>query len=343
MTKKLSWKELGLHVMGAVAFLALPILFNPRPNDLNQLLHNFRTLQEVITYLLMIVFFYVNYYTLIPTFFFTRKYSKYTILAILCFVFVVLMPDLLTPEPPPELHFPSPFPDRDRPRPIINIMHFGQNLFLFLIVLFFSLMARMSNRWKQAEKDRFNAEIAYLKAQINPHFLFNTLNGIYALALQKSNDTASAVVKLSNMMRYVLTEASAEWVSLDKELEYLKNYIELQHLRFGNSLQLNLSITGDASGKQIAPMLIIPLIENAFKYGVSPEELSEITLHISIEQTQINFTVVNKKVNVRVVEKTGLGLQNVRQRLALIYPNLHEFTVTDTSIDFTASLTLLQL
>jgi sensor histidine kinase YesM len=201
-------------------------------------------------------------------------------------------------------------------------------------------MVRIRNRLKTSEKEKLNAEISFLKAQINPHFLFNSLNGIYALALLNSTDTAPAIVKLSNMMRYVLTEASAELVSLQKEIEYLKNYIELQQVRFGDSLKLTFTKQGDAHGKSIAPMLVIPLIENAFKYGVSPEEPSFIKIDISITGNTVHFNIENKKVNIHLVEKTGVGLKNTRMRLDLLYANRYSFNIQETEAQYTVSLTL---
>jgi hypothetical protein len=358
MVKKLSWREIGLHALGILCFLSLPVfpmLFNPRTTgmDMREMFKNFMTFPVVITHCLMVVFFYINYFKLIPEYYFTGKRIQYTALVLTCFL-VVILPNIILPSQPrllPAINNSSNFTHppgfnlnelspRSAP-PLINVMFLVQNLFLFLVLLFFSLVIRINGRLKATEQERLNAEISYLKAQVNPHFLFNTLNGIYALALQKSGDTANALVKLSNMMRYVLTEASAEMVPLEKEMEYLKNYLELQQIRFGGSLTLNFQVRGDTSRKSITPLLIIPLVENAFKYGVSPEEKSEIIIEADCEPSMVRFVISNKKVNVRTVEKTGLGLENVRKRLVLIYPNRHELNIAETNLNYTVSLTLL--
>ena len=130
-------------------------------------------------------------------------------------------------------------------------------------------MLKINSRLKLAEKEKVNAELSYLKAQINPHFLFNTLNSIYSLAIEKSDYTATAVVKLSSMMRYVITDASHKFVPLEKEINYISNYIELQKLRIDSSIKLMYTVTGDISDKKIAPLVLISFIENAFKYGVN--------------------------------------------------------------------------
>jgi LytS/YehU family sensor histidine kinase len=196
---------------------------------------------------------------------------------------------------------------------------------------------KMSNLWKQTQKEKLDAELLYLKAQINPHFLFNTLNSIYSLAIVKSDMTASAIVKLSGMMRYVLSEAHLETVSLQKETAYISDYIELQKLRLTESANLHFILTGYNTGKQIAPLLLIPFIENAFKFGVNPEKKSEISIHIDIEESHLFLFVKNDKVN-DSAEHNGLGIANTQSRLQLLYPGKHELNITDTENQFSVSL-----
>lgn len=191
-------------------------------------------------------------------------------------------------------------------------------------------------------RDKLDAELSYLKAQINPHFLFNTLNSIYSLALQKSDDAANAVVKLSGMMRYVLTESQRESVSLEKEINYIKDYVELQKLRLGNAVRLDFNISGNAAQKQIAPLLLIPFIENAFKHGVNAEENSEIKIEINVTESAVNLFVKNNKVNVDNTTdvKTGLGVENTKNRLILLYPDKHHLTIDDNPLSFAVSLSI---
>ncbi|HRD40256.1 MAG TPA: sensor histidine kinase, partial [Bacteroidia bacterium] len=185
-------------------------------------------------------------------------------------------------------------------------------------------------------------ELSYLKAQINPHFLFNTLNSIYSLAIQKSDETANAVVKLSGMMRYVLTESQNEFVSLQKELDYINNYIELQKTRLDSTIKLHYTITGTTTGKAIAPLILIPFIENAFKYGVNAEENSEITIEISVNEAAINLFVKNNKVSIRPdpENRSGLGIENTKSRLLLLYPGKHYLNIDDNSASFSVSLSI---
>jgi len=179
-------------------------------------------------------------------------------------------------------------------------------------------------------------EISFLKAQINPHFLFNTLNSIYSLSISKSDAAPDAVVKLSNMMRYSVSEANQNFVSLSKEIEYISNYIELQRLRVTDKIKINYEISGDVEGKQIAPFLLIPFVENAFKHGVNSEEDSDIGIKIDIGSDGLLLKVANKKVTVHIGKDTGIGLgiETTRKRLRLLYPGRHKLDITDNNDSF---------
>jgi len=236
----------------------------------------------------------------------------------------------------------------DAPRPPLKpgggsfLMEISHHIFLFLVVVFFSLILRIGARWKQTEKEKLNTELSYLKAQINPHFLFNTLNSIYSLAIEKSDYTASAIVQLSGMMRYVLSESHNDFVPLEKEIIYLNNYIELQRIRFGNSIKLVFAVNGSAAFKKIAPLVLIPFVENAFKYGVNAEEDSDINIQVDIGEENLHLQVFNKKVRVLQAtdDKSGLGIENTKKRLQLLYPDYHRLLIHDNENDYFISLTL---
>ena len=215
-------------------------------------------------------------------------------------------------------------------------------LFLFLIVLVFSLMLKINVRLKQSEKEKLDAELAYLKAQINPHFLFNTLNSIYSLAIIQSDNVASSIVKLSNMMRYVLSESSSDYVSLEKEIEYIQNFIELQQIRFGSFIQFECTITGDHKNKTIAPLILIPFIENAYKHGVNAEDNSIINIKIDTTENQLFLFVKNNKVFVQrsAESESGVGVQNTKNRLQMIYPGKHKLQINNTEKEYSVSLTI---
>jgi len=204
----------------------------------------------------------------------------------------------------------------------------------------FSLMVRIHNRWKQSEKEKLKAELSYFKAQINPHFLFNTLNSIYSLAIQKEENTADAIVKLSGLMRYVISDASHDFVTLDKEISYINDYIELQKLRYGQTVEIDYTPCNPRPGMMIAPLLLIPFIENAFKYGINPESLSRIEITMQLKQSELHLHVYNQKAFSRDDSEAvgGLGMKNTRQRLSLLYPDKQKLFIENTKTDFTVDL-----
>jgi sensor histidine kinase YesM len=166
------------------------------------------------------------------------------------------------------------------------------------------------------------AELSMLKAQINPHFLFNTLNSIYALAIRKDEKTADAVVQLAELMRYIMNNANDNTIDLDKEINYISNYISLQRARLGETVRIDYHVNGKAIGEKITPLILISFIENAFKHGVNPDENSEIEVRISIDGHQLQLMVRNNKVR-SVHNEGGIGMKNTRARLQMLYAGRH--------------------
>lgn len=292
----------------------------------------------------MLVFFYLNYYLLVPRIYFPKKYSLYILLVILAFIMITGFPNILFPASPgPEMHGPPPH----RPDPPgwteSVFRHVSHNLFLFLVVLFLSMMLRIRDQWKILREEKLSAELSYLKAQVNPHFLFNTLNSIYALSIEKSDYTPAAIVKLSGMMRYVLSESAHTHTSLENEIRYIGDYITLQKIRFGNTLHIDYRAEGNTDGLNIAPLLLIPFIENAFKYGVSPEENSRIQVHITVQIPAITMTVINRKIQVSGQEapESGTGIANARKKLELLYPGKHTLKIDNGKEEFQVLLRIL--
>jgi len=212
----------------------------------------------------------------------------------------------------------------------------------FMLVFSLSFFLRINQRLSYIQSEKLKTEVSYLRAQINPHFLFNTLNSLYALALEKSDSAPEAILRLSSMMRYVVTESGRDRVALENEINYLKNYISLQRLRMDDSTLLTFTTSGRMTGKHISPLLLIPFIENAFKYGLNPEEDSAISIHINVSDTVLEMKVTNNKViiNLPPEEQSGHGLNNTRQRLVYLYPEKHKLTIFDTAQHFDVQLIL---
>ena len=193
---------------------------------------------------------------------------------------------------------------------------------------------------KNLQSEKLTAELAFLKSQINPHFLLNSLNNIYSLAYKQSPKTPEAVLKLSEMMRYMLYESNDKQVELAKELRYLENYIELQKLRFKDQVYINFSVSGDYSGQTIAPLILIPFVENAFKHGLATDAGNPITISITTAEKKLSFRLRNKKSKLNKDETGGIGLQNVIRRLDLLYPRQYHLQVDDTEQVYQCELQL---
>jgi len=204
-----------------------------------------------------------------------------------------------------------------------------------------SISIQTASRLRQIETNQLQAELRQLRAQIQPHFLFNTLNSIYALALRNDDHTADTVVKLSEFMRYTIRDAHHDRVPLTNEIDYIGNYIDLQKARLRDAVTVDYQLDGQVRALQIAPLLLFSFIENAFKYGVNPEANSLIGIHIVIDSNQLQFDVINNKVPISQVEpSTGIGLQNARMRLQLLYPDTHTLRIDDTATRFHVNLHL---
>ena len=193
---------------------------------------------------------------------------------------------------------------------------------------------------RDLENQRLSAELAFLKSQINPHFLFNSLNSIYSLAYQRSETTPEAILKLSEIMRYMLYECNDNKVDLASELQYLQNYIDLQKIRFGNKAFIDFKIDGKVETQQIVPLLLIAFIENAFKHGVASNPQTPIRLLIEVDEAHLHFFMQNKKHTNNRDESGGIGLNNVKRRLDLLYPGKYNLDIRDERDTYTVELSL---
>ena len=219
---------------------------------------------------------------------------------------------------------------------------------IFVLIMAFSLALRSVEQWQITEKrailaeaDKAIAELSFLKAQINPHFLYNTLNNIYTLSIIGSEKTSESIMKLSNIMRYVTDEAEADFVPLSSELNCVSNFIDLQKLRLGKMVTLNYVVIGEPLGHRISPLLLMTFIENVFKYGLSNHEPAKIDILITIDDDHVNFHSQNQVFNYkRHSERSGIGILNTRKRLDYLYANKYELTINNEDSLFTVDLIL---
>jgi hypothetical protein len=350
---KWSLQKILIHTLCWTAFLALPLIVSPKFSFFKPLPAGDPEIRNLISSVLMILFFYANYYYFIPEFYHKKRYIVFAAVSIACFAVTISLPSLIYPEHRefhhhlmPKIPFDGMMPPPDGFRPMehsfrFEIFQFESSFLKFLIVFVLSMLLKTRRLWEQARIEKQITELSYLKLQVNPHFLFNTLNSIYSLALDKSDKTPEAIVKLSELMRYVTGEVNDDFVSLSKEIQYIKNYIDLQRIRLEDTATIEFTIHGDCNNDKIAPLLLIPFIENAFKFGVNPEAVSLVKVNLSVESHRLNLLVFNKKVrhnSAAIGSKSGLN--NVMKRLDLIYPGLHTLSIGDTDHDYTVELNL---
>lgn len=210
-----------------------------------------------------------------------------------------------------------------------------------MIIRFFKLWTIKQQDWLRAQQEKATAELQLLKSQVHPHFLFNTLNNIYAFSLEKSSKTPDLVLKLSSLLSYMLNDCKTDEVLLEKEIEIMKNYVDLEKERYGNRIDISLNIEGDIQNKQIAPFLILPFIENAFKHGTS-EQLNRVwlSIDIAVKDNKLMCKIANSKNRVNGVNNHGIGVQNVQKRLSFLYPGKHGIKLSDEGDLFVVSLWL---
>jgi two-component system LytT family sensor kinase len=285
--------------------------------------------------------FYLNYLLLIPLFLDKKRYSYYfAAVAVVLLVYgfgkygvaLVFKEIVLMHEKGHYVHF---------------WQYFLSTIFTSLLFLVLSAALKFTVDWvlneriqRDLENQRLSAELAFLKSQINPHFLFNSLNSIYSLAYQRSETTPEAILKLSEIMRYMLYECNDNKVDLEKELQYLQNYIDLQKIRFANKAYIDFKIEGKVEDQQIVPLLLIAFIENAFKHGVANNPLTPIRLLIDVEEAHLHLYIQNKKHNNNRDASGGIGLNNVQRRLNLLYPGKYNLDIKDETDTYTVELSL---
>jgi two-component system LytT family sensor kinase len=328
MNNKINFKsrysQLLIHSLVWLFFLSFPFLF------FNDDITFSRLTEHLFRSLLLVVLFYTNTQLLIPKILSKNKIGLY-ILSVFVVIAIYLLVCSLS-----EIVQQYIF---DLPRFHRYFFHFPRAFFAALFIFGLSTSYKMTIEWlrserqkKELETEKLSSELAFLKSQINPHFLFNTLNNVYSLAFKKSDDTPEAILKLSKLMRYMLYESNEKQVFLSKEIDYLHNFIDLQKLRLSEKVEINFIVEGDVEGRLIEPMLLIPFVENAFKHGISYVDYPAISIHLKLNESDLVFKVENTISNTYSPEMTdsGIGLANVKRRLNLLYPDKHKLHIKDS-------------
>jgi sensor histidine kinase YesM len=220
----------------------------------------------------------------------------------------------------------------------------GSVLAIPVIVKVVEYLSRIQQREQTLAREKLEAELRLLKNQVQPHFLFNTLNSLYALTLKKSDKAPDVILRLSDLLRYMLYETNAPQVELEKEVECIKSYIELEKIRYGGRIDLSFNLWGETDGKTIAPMLILPFIENSFKHSTRGfDEGAWITIELGVREEELVLKVENSLSDEAELQDSvqgGIGLQNVRRRLDLLYPDRYKLDINQGDDSYEVFLNL---
>lgn len=223
------------------------------------------------------------------------------------------------------------------------------NTYGVLVFFALSFSIRFIKKWQdderlksELEKEKIKSELGFLKQQINPHFLFNSLNSIYSLSISKSDKATDSILKLSSILRHVLYESEKKQVLLKDEIQIIHNYIELQKIRLTDKVKLNYKVIGITEDYKIEPSLFIPLIENAFKHGVDNANDTFINIHIEVVDDKLLLKISNKKVFKPeiLIKEAGIGINNIKRQLELLYPESYRFEIFEDQDIFRIELEL---
>jgi two-component system LytT family sensor kinase len=341
-----------LHILIWVVVLVIITSMSSRPDSTFSLT---KSIPFIIIYLYLICFFYLNANWLFAKLIFKKKYILYGLsigLILLLYIYfhhyifsLFFQFDFfhnpgIHPQGPPPFEAPPFMPEKRRFIP-------GRRIILpltqFLLFWILSACYRLADEWislnkknKEIEAEKSLIELAYLKAQINPHFILNTLNTIYSLVLRGSEKALDAILLYSQVIRYIFDKIDTNLVPLQEEIDYIINYIDLQTLRFTDTLHIEFNIEGNTEKHKIAPLTFISFIENSFQYGISNHYQSTISIRIKAEENSIHFTTQNRKYKKNDFQHIGknIGIKNTKRKLNLIYPDKHKLFIKETNDSF---------
>ncbi|ULC58525.1 histidine kinase [Flaviramulus sp. BrNp1-15] len=290
---------------------------------------------------------YVSIYKLIPDYLIKKRYALFGLYSIYTFIisaYLVMLSIFFS------LIYISNFEYNDMAPATKNI--FFVITAVYCVVFIVSAFKLLKLNLKNTEQNNLlktkildtqlklkEQELNYLKMQIHPHFLFNTLNTMYGFALKKADETPEMILKLSNLLDYLLYQADKPFVLLTEEIDHIKDYIELEQMRFNNTLNINFSTNKIIETQKIAPMLLLPFVENSFKHGVLQKGVLNIFIELLCNDNQIHFTVKNTSKKQKPTN-SGIGLENIKKRLDLLYPDQYSLKIDNDITNYKVSLIL---
>ncbi|SNR40260.1 Histidine kinase [Maribacter sedimenticola] len=339
-----------IHYKYHIIFWSIYILFNTlRWGSLhNDYIYSIKT--NLIGFPIHMALAYFNVYFLMPVFVFNKRYLEYTLAILGSLALMLVVKFNLTYY----LIDTNVMPEASEVVNSITLNYAIVTMFGELYVVSFVTAIKITIDWlrehqklHELETRQLTSELSFLRSQVSPHFFFNTLNNIYSLTLEKSDRAPEVVLKLSELMRYLLYAARKNKQDLQSEIELIQNYLDLEKIRFNDSLTIYMNITGNLDNKRIAPMLLIPFVENSFKHGANKTiEPMTIDINIAVKEKKLYFEIANPIPETLVTnrlaeEEGGIGLSNVKKRLELGYrPDEYELNITTTNNIFKVFLKL---
>jgi hypothetical protein len=356
-----SFEPFIIIAFGALLF-ASPLLFGRFEEEIDWE----HILKVWINYLPLLAIYLVNRFLLLPKLFFNGKKTTYFIAttALIIFTTFAFYSFEKTTVPirnsPPErlgkLEFEKTLPtfSENRPPPPINrenrpqpIPGYANFLILAVLLVGFDTGLQISMRWANLEQEKFKLQkenvenqLAFLKNQISPHFFMNTLNNIHALVDIDINEAKNAIIKLSNLMRHLLYDSDGASNSIQKEIEFIESYIELMRLRFSEKVIITVEIPSEIPDKSIPPLLFTSLLENAFKHGISYKEASFINILLSFSEDKLHFEIENSNHKKTAEDASGIGIDNTKKRLTLLFKDNFDFNISETTEVYTVNLSI---
>lgn len=323
---KKKWVTLSLHVIFWLVFFFLPYFLRPNYGNSrhpNRPPSDFLYLHS-IDFIIWMAIFYLNTNVLIPVFFYKKKYFQYVTLLLFVFSVLFIIHRLI-------FYFFLP----ERPYHLDGFILFAifPSIFIVTVSIAFKMFTDLikdETIAKERETENLKTELSFLRSQISPHFMFNVLNNMVALARKRSDQLEPSIIKLSSLLRYMLYETNEQSVALEKEVEYLQSYIDLQKQRFENDVVLHAYFQEIDNIYFIEPMLLVPFVENAFKHGIGLLENAQIEIELKVRNSLLEFYVKNKFNETEQTHDhtSGIGLTNVQRRLNLLYNNRHHLIIT---------------
>mgnify|MGYP005991314805 CR=1 FL=1 len=301
----------------------------------------FSTLLSIIS----ITASYVFVYNLLPNYLLKKKYKEFVLYAIYAGVFITCGVFMTV-----AFGFVFYFNLEYQNMPALTKSSSVILVCVLLIIVIASVVKILSHNYKSLEKNKTlenkilqaqlqikEQELKFLKMQIHPHFLFNSLNTIYGFALKKKDEAPEMILKLSNLLDYILYQVDKPKVSLQDEINHLEDYISLEEMRFHDTLIVSFQKENINSDVQIAPMLLIPFLENSFKHGKIVDEKLEVAMNLSIDNNMLIFEITNSSEN-EENQRKGIGLENIQKRLEMLYPNAHQLEINEAENQFKIQL-----